>query len=306
MLVFTFETLGEASVSAEQLLRLKRAGLIREPVRNLIGDSYVLGKIVSLVEREKIRDISYDRVLRAAKRMTPPTSVEKKAIQYAQEHAGEYIRSLSDDMVREVGTLAARGKMTALRAVQEGVSTSIAERETVSQLKTRLFHSIDDKYNDWQRIAHTEMNTAIQQGIYNDIREKSDEGENQRVYKRPNPDACQHCKRVYLSSDGITPKVFRLRELYDNNIGVKAKNWRATIGSVHPWCNCQLLVLPDGYDFEKQRVIVDGFSKDSRKFKRGEILSATEFEKLSEDQKKKVGWDAILTHTGETARPSVD
>ena len=38
----------------------------------------------------------------------------------------------------------------------------------------------------------------------------------QLVYKRPNPDACQHCKRVYLT-DGITPRVFKLSDLTDSN-----------------------------------------------------------------------------------------
>jgi len=300
MLSFSFETLGPAALTMAEVEKLKRMGLIRPSVKNLVTDSYILGKLVKKLEKDRVRDITYDSVLNAARNLPAQTRVEKQAIQYAQEHAGQYIQRLTDEMIRDTASLTARGRMTALRATQEGVAEAVAERETISQLKTRLFHTFEDRNRDWQRVAHTEMNTTIQNAIYNDIREASEKGGAQLVYKRPNPDACEHCRRVYLEDDGITPRVFKLRDLADNNVGIKARNWRATIGSVHPWCNCQLLVLPDGYDFEKRRVIVDPFEGH----KRGEIVSEKEFSGMSKEKQSNIGWDAILTHTGKTATPS--
>jgi len=95
---------------------------------------------------------------------------------------------------------------------------------------------IDDKNKDWARIAHTEINTAVQNGVYQRIKEESDDGADQLVFKRPAPDACRYCKKLHLQSDGVTPKIFKLSELAESNVGLKAVDWRPVVGSVHPWC----------------------------------------------------------------------
>ena len=295
-LSFTFEALGEEALSESEVALLRRKGLLRPGTRHMTGDAYTLGKIAALVDRRSMRSVSYDEVLRAAKRMVPRTSVEKRAMQHAAEHAGIYIKGLRDSMLRDVSAVATRHRGAAVRRVGEVVSEAIGERKTISELKSDLFHSFENHNRDWQRVAHTEINTSIQQGIYQEIKEKSDEGAEQLVYKSPNPDACQHCKRVYLRADGITPKVFKLSELHETNVGRKARNWLPTIGSVHPWCNCQLQVIPDGFDFVKKKVFVTGP-------KRGEVVFDEELAKMSEEQKSKLGVNAILSYTGETAKP---
>jgi hypothetical protein len=237
-----------------------------------------------------------------AKRMTPTTAVEKKMIQFATDHAGEYIKGLRDDMVKEVKASATRTGRSALRAVQDEVADAIENRKTVKELKTALFDAIDDRSRDWQRIASTEMNDAIQQGIYSEIREKSEHGAEQFVYKRPNPDACAHCKRVYLE-DGV-PKIFKLSELADSNVGRKAHAWLPTIGSVHPWCQCQLHMLPDGYGFVKRRVVLEPFTRDGKEYKKGQIVEDAEFAEMADSQKRKTGFDAIMAFTGE--RPTLE
>lgn len=245
----TYEALGERALTAEEIEELKRAGLLHGNVRNLVAEGYTLGKVVANLGDEAGRKLSYEAAKKAALKMTPTTEVEKRAIEWAQDHAGQYMKGLSDDMVKEVRASAARTATSAIRMVQDKVSEAIRDRKTVSELRTSLFDAIDDRARDWQRVAFTEMNESIQRGIYQEIRRNSPDGANQLVYKRPNPDACKHCKRLYLGEDGVTPKVFRLSELEDNNYGKKASAWEATIGSVHPWCQCQLQVIPEGYDF---------------------------------------------------------
>lgn len=263
----TYEALGERALTSEELEELKRAGLLRGNVRNLVAEGYTLGKIVANLDREAARKLSYEQVKSAALKMTPTTEVENRAIEWAQDHAGQYIKGLSDDMVKEVRAASARTATSAIRMVQDEVAEAVRNRKTVSELRTSLFDAIDDRARDWQRVAFTEMNESIQRGIYQEIRRNYPDGADQKVYKRPNPDACKHCKRVYLEEDGITPKIFRLSELEDSNYGKKANEWGATVGSVHPWCQCQLQVIPEGYDFVNR----DG--------------------------------EAILEYTGETARP---
>lgn len=236
MLALTYEALGDRAFTPDEIAELQRAGLIKNSVRNMVGDPYTLGKLVASLPPEGARNLTMAQVLRAATKLKPLTRVEQKAIEWASDHAGQYIKGIADDMVKAARAGVALESGAALRAVQNEVSESIKNRETVSQLKTRLFNSFDDKYRDWQRVAATEMNNAIQNGIYQTIWETSSKGGDQLVFKRPAPDACKHCKRLYLEDDGITPKIFKLSDLAESNIGLKADSWQATVGAVHPWC----------------------------------------------------------------------
>jgi histone H3/H4 len=303
-LAFSYEALGKEALSEEQLRILKDAGLIRESVRSMIADPYTMGKLVAMLPRATAVGLTYKDIERLAKKMASPTTdIEKKAIQYAKEHAGQYISGIGEDLSKEVTTSVSRASVDALKKVREGVIDSISNRKTRSELATSLFHAVDNKAKDWQRVAFTEMNNAIQQGIYSEIVEKSPDGHNQLVFKRPNPDACKHCKKAYLESDGVTPKIFKLGDLETTNYGKKANDWKPVIESVHPWCQCQLHIIPDNYGFVKKRIAMEEFSSRGKQYKRGQIISDEEFNSMSSGNKTKVGVDAVLSYTGEQAVP---
>lgn len=301
ILAFTFDTLGPTELSREEIRILEGAGIVYGTGKHIIEDAYEFGKVAALLGTAAI-GMSMSEIKRAVSRLTPMTDIERKAVEYASESAGQYIRGVGDLMIKDASGLSARASESALRAIQDGVAETIANRRTINQLKTDLFSLIDDRYRDWQRIAHTEINTAIQHGIYNEIREKSDDGVNQLVFKRPNPDACKYCNALYLQEDGITPKVFRLKDLADNNFGLKARDWKAVIGSTHPWCNCQLNMIPDGMDFLKKKTIKESFEADGKEYKRGSIIDEKEYDSLSTDDKENIGQSSILSFTGETAK----
>lgn len=294
----TYEALGERALTTAELNALKAAGLIEESTKHLIADPHVLGKIVAVLP-SGARTLSYDQVLRAAQKMVPTTDREKKAMEYAIDHAGANIRGVMDMTLRDTTAVIAATRGEALRAIRETVAESIVNRDSLSELKTRLYDLIDDSTRDWQRIAHTEMNNAVQSGIFDEIAEKSDDGHDQLVYKRPNPDACDHCKRLYLRPDG-RPRVFRLRDLAATNVGKKVKDWEPTIGSVHPWCACQLVVIPEGHSFKGHFIVNLPFEKSGKKYKKGQILSDAEYASLSSAEKENVKDDWVLRFTGDT------
>ncbi len=296
----TLSALGERTLTTAELNTLKRAGLIEASTRSLVADPYLMGKIMAVLP-SSARGLSYDQVLRASKKMLPMTGVEQKAMDYAIDNAGANIRGVMDMTLKGATTAVATARGAALRAIRDGVAESIANRDTISELKTRLFDLIDDSARDWQRVAHTEMNNSIQNGIYEEIREKSDDGDDQLVYKRPNPDACVHCRRVYLMPDGVTPRVFKLSDLADSNVGLRASEWQATVGSVHPWCSCQLIVIPEGHSFVQEKVVANPFEKGGRQYKKGQILTDAEYSGLSRDEKENTKMDAVLRNTGVTA-----
>ena len=299
---FRYEALGDRALTEEELNELKGLGLLRRGTRHMVSDPASLGKIVALLPPSR-RRLSYEELLEMIKRSSiSTTSVEARAIEYATEHAGAYISGIEDMAVKTARATTAKARNAALRAVQEGVKQAIAKRQTVSELKTELFDMLDDRYRDWQRVAHTEINTAIQNGIYREIRDKSDEGAKQLVFKRPSSDACKHCKRLYLKPDGITPKIFKLADLQESNMGMKAADWQPTIGSVHPWCHCQLFVLPEGYDFVKMRVASEDIKHDGSKIKAGQIIDDGVYSSLSPEAKERTREDSILSYKGETTK----
>lgn len=251
-LAFRYEHLADRNLTVAELDQLKRAGILRTSVRNFSGDAFALGKIVGAVGESEALSLSFNELKKMVTNM-PQSTVETKAIEFANDHAGEYIQGIGDLLIKDIRTGTVRATGDALRSVQDGVKTAIKDRKTISELRTDLFHRIDDRFRDWQRVAHTEMTSSIQNGIYNDIRENSKHGSSQLVFKRPAPDACSHCKRMYLESDGITPRIFKMTELSDSNIGKKAADWEPTIGPVHPWCQCQLQMVPDGFEFKTSK-----------------------------------------------------
>ena len=295
----TYEMLGERALTEEEIATLKRAGLLRDSVRHFVGDSYTLGKIVAHLDKADAKSLTFEEIKAMAGKF-PTTAVEQRAMEYASEHTGQYIRGIADDMVKEARTVATRSSMDALRAVQAEVSTAILKRKTTSELKSALHRVIKGKARDWMRVASTEMNDAIQRGVYQEIHNNSEKGSEQLVYKRPSPTACKYCKKVYLMPDGITPRVFKLYNLEESNIGERAGDWGPTIGSVHPWCQCQLSPIPEGFDFKKRPVAKENFGR----YKKGQIID--NFNELTDEEKAKTRQEAILEFTGETASETTE
>jgi len=295
---FSHEALGPRALTNDEMETLRRAGVLKAGTRNMVADPAAFGRLTAMLPLSATARITYEDLKRMVREgAVAQTGVETAAIEYAQEHAGEYIRGLRDSMVRDARAGRSRAAISAQRAVQEGVKTAIAKRQTVSELKTALFDALDDRGRDWHRVAQTEINNAIQHGVYRRIREVSDADEDQRVYKRPAPDACPWCKKLYLEEDGVTPRIFKMRELADSNFGRKARNWLPTIGSVHPFCRCQLSVVPKDYGFKKFPVAKEAFEFDSQKFKTGELIPDEIFDRLG-SLKNKTRQEAILSYEG--------
>jgi len=294
---FVLRSVGEKALSTDQLNELKRYGVIRTSVRNMTMDAYTMGKIVSLIHpREETKGLSFNDLKHLIEQnKISLTPVEKEAINIAQEQAGIYIQGLSDRMVRDLKVTALTGREQALNAIQNKISEGIAKRQTLSEIKTALFHQLDDRSRDWRRIAHTEINNSIQKAIYNRIQTETTDPD-QQVFKRPNPDACKYCKKVYLESDGVTPKLFKLTQLEETNVGRKAQDWQATINGVHPWCRCQLQVMPKGWGFEERKTVGEEFEFEGEKYGKGREVPESIYSSLDEETKDKITTRAIMTY----------
>lgn len=295
MLTFMSDTLGPKVLTEAELRKLKDAGLLRETVKNMAVDPVQYGRVVALLPEEIRSKLTKDDIDEMVRKLKPLTTTERRAIEYAANNAGTHIRGLRDAMVKDVTTTVSG---QALQAVRQSVVHAIEKRKTPSELKTMLFDKFDDRYRDWRRVASTELNDAIQFGIASEIKSASDEGENQLVFKRPNPDACPRCKALYLDGDG-NPKIFKISELAISNVGRKSADWLPTIGSVHPWCACQLHVLPEGFGFKKKFVVSQTFKEGDRIYSAGQEITESERAALSAENKTKIRQEAILEFGGD-------
>ncbi len=244
---------------AAQLELPLRGGLVRKPGGQLelpmalaqdpIENAFRFGQIETSVTesasstRAKVQDAP------------PLTEAERAAVVAARESAGLHLRNVFARVEAATGRALNEADQRAAVAAQTG--QALDERRTVSELKTRLGHITEEHERDWTRVAMTELQNAHQAGTAARIR--ASDGGHAWVAKVPRPDACPHCKRLYLGADG-QPKIFKLSNLQANgtNVGKKVAEWDAVVGTLHPHCQCVLTRIPEGYGFDGSGQLVPG------------------------------------------------
>lgn len=195
------------------------------------------------------------------------TEAEREAVAILRDRIGQHVRGLSSKLESTTGHIlvdvddALRRRR--LTKIQREVAHGVEERSSAEEVQRRLRDSIRDLKRDWLRTAHTEMHNAMEEAKAIVLAHRSHDRD-PRVFKRPRPDACKFCKLLFLRPDGVTPRVFKLSDLLSNgtNVGRRAgmptrsgksrTEWKAVIGAVHPFCQCELHVLPEGMGFNTQ------------------------------------------------------
>ena len=263
---------GGKSVSSEWLEEL---GLDPKSP-SFIEQAYILGKLNQTLTSSELSKLTYDALL-ARIGETKLTKMEQEALSYAQRQAGRHVTNAErkitmfiDDANNRIG----QKTMMERDVIGSAVADSISRRQTRGQLVSELGRATGDWTRDWERVANTELWDArlaatTRQILTGDTIYSSLKGKEARVFRRPAPDSCNHCKRLYLESDGVTPKIFKLHELISNgdNVGRKTAEWLPTVHPTHPNC------------------FVDGNVR---------VLTSTGYKKIREIN---VG-ESVLTHMG--------
>lgn len=192
------------------------------------------------------------------------TPTEREAYVQAYTRAGEYARGMgnvvSEDcetLVREAWdgeeiTLTAdeRLRLETRATVREETARALGDRVTSDELARRLGRKTGDWARNWRRIAVTEL-----QGARNDavaIRSVRVDGDEARVARIPEPNACAACKRLFL--EGGRPRIFTVAELVENgtNVGRRGDELRPTLWPVHPYCRCDTQRIPPGFTLDEE------------------------------------------------------
>jgi hypothetical protein len=149
-----------------------------------------------------------------------------------------------------------------------------------------------------QRLAATEMQFAREEGAAHELQRGRDP-KDVRVAKMPTPDACKDCVRLHLTDGkGSAPRIFKLSELQANgtNVGRNRQAWEATVGPVHPWCECALLEVPDGWGFDEHGAMVPEIllKKGDRLDQSAELLKSEESQKPHMTYRGSVPEDTVI------------
>ena len=166
---------------------------------------------------------------------------------------GNYLDERTASLVGEVWDGAeievdadAESRARNLRFVREKTAQALAEGWTREKLASRLGELTGDWARNWDRIAQTEMQGALNEGVaLAAVRTYGDEA---RVARVPNAGACPECRRVFLEPDG-TPRIFGVAELAANgvNAGRPKAQWLPSLFPLHPNCLCGVQTIPPGY-----------------------------------------------------------
>lgn len=252
----------------------KRAGLIAPDVDLLryAQDSWIAGRLYQV-----LRDGDSLARMRELAARYPLTRADRLAIRALREHAADNLTGLVSSIVSDARRMTASAKRRLVHDIiarygsgdlrvtryspvglaglgEDEIAALETDRlvGTWRRLASELYHYFKDdpteKTRDWARVAASETRMAYNWG---QIQAMADDGV-EFLYFDVQPDACARCKQAYLEPDGVTPRIFPVRDFLAQvietggmNVGRKAslmgdpeRGWVPT-ALLHPWCRCK-------------------------------------------------------------------
>jgi len=199
------------------------------------------------------------------------TEAEREAVALLRDRIGQHVRGLGNKFESTAGHILVDAddklRRRRLTKLQTAVISGAEERTTAQDVAQRIRDATKDFKRDWFRVAHTELHNATEEAKAIVIAHRGPERD-PRVFKRPHASACSFCVLLYLKPDKVTPRIFRLSALLANgsNVGRRAgrptrsgrsrTEWKAVVGAIHPLCQCELHVFPDGMGFNERGEMV--------------------------------------------------
>lgn len=233
----------------------------RPEVLEAFEEAYLYGRAIGA--DHEVRAVAHAHFVTAHKPAAKLklSRAEELSARWARESAAQHITGLGNrvasDFTTEVIEADRKQRLKYQEVIREEVAESIERREDWRKLASRLGHKTKDWARDFKRIAATEKQNAMMEGLAASIHEEH--GAGALIAKIPASDACADCQRLYLDHSG-QPRIFTLVELGENgsNVGLRKEAWKATLGTIHPWCQCAPVSVPRGWRFNEKGDLVPG------------------------------------------------
>lgn len=204
--------------------------------------SFYFGRLAQALGDKNASSLQYNDFLKYLRRgqYVPLSQREKTTLDFAKQRTYSHIKGLGQT-VRQTSEGIIIAEDQAVRDAYENtikgsIERAIIERDTVNSVISEIGHKTGDWSRDIGRIAATEMGNVYEAGRASEAERQG--GKDAKVYKDVYPGACRFCIQFYTTGGiGTKPKVFTLSELRANgtNVGQKQKNWKPTLGPVHPF-----------------------------------------------------------------------
>lgn len=233
----------------EEVLKANGFDLEKEIQRiPLFWQAYLFGRLSSLLTPRQLLTLGYTDIKKYIERNQYKEPTRREIAEYKAAATNTYLyikgmgnkvkETLSNSISKEELLISVKEREEEVRrGIKEGIERGILERKAVQSIVSDLGHKLDEWNRDWGRIVETEMQNVYLVGKAQVIMD--DHGVDAKVYKQVFAGACKHCIKFYTQGGiGTEPRAFKLKDLIANgtNIGLKQKDWRPTLGPVHPFC----------------------------------------------------------------------
>lgn len=187
---------------------------------------------------------------------TPLSKVESLAMDQCKIKTQEALNSLTQKVTSSAIALIIQSDLGVTPKIDEKADELLVTPH--NKLVQVLRDSTQDYARDWDRIVQTDVWYAKTRGEVQSILDGTSvftsKGMETEVFMRPSPTCCKKCAQVYLESDRVTPRVFKLRDLIANgtNYGKKQADWLPTLPPLHLYCQCTFNIKPPDTYFDEK------------------------------------------------------
>lgn len=262
---FIAGNISDKVLSHKDKLFLTKLGLdYKKPIEGLtpFQQAFYWGRLVSILGPLKSKDINLNDFKKYLRRgqFQPLNKYEKLTLDYLEHKTFSHIKDLKETIkttvinkIREVEVI---NRPEYEKIIGDAIKRTVLEKRVVSDIVSDIGHNTKDWKRNLGRIAETELQNAYEYGKMASFAQYSKD----KFYKQVYGGACKYCIKLFLTDGfGSQPRLFEYNELLENgtNIGKKAKNWKATVGPVHPFCRCDLRRKRenDVWDEEKKQFV---------------------------------------------------
>jgi hypothetical protein len=263
----------EDHFDTEEIERLVKQGVLPPESLDMIDDAFTYGQMTAsmaeLEDQKKLKTVTYEKFKKlVVETPIPTTADERRAIEWAKHSAAIHMSGIGTKVADDFSTMVISEDATLRRkymaTVRDSVTQGIDERKSWRRIGSDIGHKTGDWGRSMARVAATETQNAFQEAYVEGLIKREGDPDDVLVSKQPSSGACKHCVALHLTAGhGSAPRIFKLSELTANgtNVGRKAAEWKAVVGTVHPWCACEITHLPVGFGFERKPESGEGWTE---------------------------------------------
>lgn len=243
---------------------LRASGIDLDKYKNkqgIVEHAFLFGILAEAIGDDRAKKMSYANFKKflASGNFIPLSEQEEFALQNVKQRAYTDITNLGNRMRNSLSNSVLRNNqqqsLLVQKVIQKKAIKAIELRSGARGLASDLANTSKDWEVDWLRISY-----YITQEAYNSGRAQSilkQYGSDAEVYFDVFPEACNHCKELYLidpENPDSEPIVFKLKDIIanGNNIGRKTADWLPTISPIHPYCRCIINHKKPGFDWDNE------------------------------------------------------